>query len=40
VAVIGVARQRLDMQHELAARRTGIGGNDRGDDLIEGASRL
>ena len=29
VAVIGIARQRLGVQHELAARRAGIGGDDR-----------
>ena len=29
VAVVGIARQRLGVQHELAARGTGIGGDDR-----------
>jgi hypothetical protein len=32
VAVIGVARQRLGVQHELAARGTAVGGHDRGLD--------
>jgi hypothetical protein len=32
VAVIGVARQRLGVQHELAARGAGVGGDDRGFD--------
>jgi len=32
VAVIGVARQRLGMEHELAASGAGIGGDDRGLD--------
>ena len=32
VAVIGVVRQRLGMEHELAARGAGIGGDDRGLD--------
>jgi hypothetical protein len=29
VAVIGVVRQCLGMEHELAARGAGIGGDDR-----------
>ena len=29
MAVIRIARQRLGVQHELAARRAGIGGDDR-----------
>ena len=29
VTVIGIARQRLGVQHELAARRAGVGGDDR-----------
>ena len=29
VAVVGIARQCLGLQHELAARGTGIGGDDR-----------
>ena len=29
VTVIGIARQRLGVQHELAARRAGIGRGDR-----------
>ena len=39
VAVIRVAWQRLGMEHELAARGAGIGGNDRGLDaeLVGGA---
>jgi hypothetical protein len=39
VTVIGVARQRLGMEHELAARGAGIGGDDRGLDaeLVGGA---
>jgi hypothetical protein len=28
----GLARQRLGVQHELAARGTGVGGDDRGLD--------
>src|SRR5262245_25775340 len=32
VAIIGVARQRFGVQHELAAWRAGIGGGDRGLD--------
>ncbi len=32
VAVIGIARQRFGVQHELAARGAGIGGDDRGFD--------
>ena len=30
MAVVGVSRERLGMQHELAAGRAGIGGDDRG----------
>jgi hypothetical protein len=29
VAVVGIARQRCRVQHELAARRSGVGGHDR-----------
>jgi hypothetical protein len=29
VTVVGIARQRFGLQHELAARGTGIGGDDR-----------
>src|SRR4029079_337803 len=32
VAVVGVSRESLGMQHELAARRTGIGADDGGLD--------
>jgi hypothetical protein len=32
VAVIGVARQCVGVQHELAARGAGVGGGDRGFD--------
>ena len=39
VTVIEVARQRLGMEHELAARSAGIGGDDRGlyAELVGGA---
>ena len=41
VAVIRVARQRLGMEHELAAGGAGIGGNDRGLDAeLVGAPAL
>jgi hypothetical protein len=29
VPIIRIARQRLGVQHELAARRAGVGGGDR-----------
>src|SRR5246127_2616843 len=39
VAIVGVSRQRLGVQHELAARGAGVGGDDRGLDakLVGGA---
>jgi hypothetical protein len=32
VAIVRIARQRLGVQHELAAGRAGVGGGDRGLD--------
>src|SRR5215475_6427650 len=39
VAIVGVSRQRLGVQHELTARGAGVGGDDRGLDaeLVGGA---
>src|SRR5215469_18249492 len=37
VAIVGVSRQRLGVQHELTARGAGVGGDDRGLELVGGA---
>jgi hypothetical protein len=41
VTVIGIAGQSLGVQHELAARRAGVGGDDRDfDDELVGRAGL